>query len=96
MTIEELAVRVANLESVLRDVQNWRDPKNTIAKINLAYERIAELHGMIANATAEMKNMKSGESLPSTFGTLNVSTEIPEGPEVAESPKSKRRYKKRK
>lgn len=92
MTLEDLAVRVANLESMLRDIQGWRDPKFTVAKINTAYNQIADQQRLISNLTARVKSLEDKKE-PQVFETHDVSTKIPGTPE---EPKAKRTYKKRK
>lgn len=87
---ERIMTRLNDLESSLRDVQNWRDPRNTQARLETIAGNLDDLTRAVGQLTSRVKEIEGRQ-----IAGMVVETEQQASYSAAEPAKPKRAYTRR-
>jgi hypothetical protein len=75
--MENVVTRLNDIESSLRDVQNWRDPRNTNARIETIANNLEGIAKAVGVLTQKMAELEKGVSYPVSPETVDSAPHAP-------------------
>lgn len=75
--MENVVTRLNDIESSLRDVQNWRDPRNTNARIETIANSLEGISKAVGVLTQKVAALEKGAPYPVSVETIDSAPHAP-------------------
>lgn len=75
--MENVVTRLNDIESSLRDVQNWRDPRNTNARIETIVNNLEGISKAVGVLTQKVAALEKGVPYPVSVETIDSAPHAP-------------------